>query len=458
LEPAENRVFETGDKTDTRMLSFRAALDARPLSAFHYRLLALTVLLLFTDGYDTQAIGYVAPVLTELWHVERSSFGPIFSAGLIGLMAGAMIFTPIADRFGARRVLLGCTTAYAILTLATVWAGSPVLLLVLRFLTGLGLGGAMPSAIALVSDYSPTRVRTLMVTITVCGFSLGGAVGGAVAAVTMSRFGWQSVFVIGGIVPLLALAPLALWLPESLPRLLEEPALHSRLRTVLANLVPDWTVSADATSAQSKRQGFAVAMLFAGGYARSTLLIWAAFFCNLVLLYFLANWLPSVAHAGGLSVAIASLMTASYQGGGTVGALTLAWTCDRTKHPQLVLACVFLGAAVCCALLGSVGTFAPALIATACATGFCVIGGQTAANAVVGNYYPPDIRATGVGWALGIGRFGSIFGPLIGGILIGLQVPNRVLFGLFALPAFLAATCFMLIDRGSRRRQVHGSR
>jgi AAHS family 4-hydroxybenzoate transporter-like MFS transporter len=442
-----NYVTEVEDNADTRILSFRAVLDARPLSAFHYRLLVLTVLLLFTDGYDTQAIGYVAPVLTKLWRVERSSFGPIFSAGLIGLMAGAMIFTPMADRFGARRVLLGCTTAYAILSLTTILVGSPEFLIVLRFLTGLGLGGAMPSAIALVSEYSPTRVRNLMVTVTVCGFSLGGAVGGAVAAITMSRFGWQSVFVVGGIAPLLALPLLTRWLPESLPRLLDEPSPQLRLRAVVAQVAPDWAIPADKMPVASRPRWSAVAMLFAGGYARSTLLIWAAFFCNLVLLYFLANWLPSVAHAAGLSIELANVMTASYQGGGTVGALSLAWICDRTKHPRSVLACVFVGAALFCALLGSAEGAAPALIAIACATGFCVIGGQTAANAFVGNYYPPNIRATGVGWALGIGRFGSIFGPLIGGILIGLHVPNRILFSLFALPALLAATSFMLIHR-----------
>jgi MFS transporter, AAHS family, 4-hydroxybenzoate transporter len=445
LKPMNNRSTEIVDHTDPRILSFRAALDARPLSAFHYRLLALSILLLFTDGYDTQAIGYVAPVLAELWHVERSSFGPIFSAGLIGLMAGAMIFTPIADRFGARRVLLGCATIYAILTLTTMFVGSPEYLILLRFLTGLGLGGAMPSAIALVSEYSPTRVRNLMVTATVCGFSLGGAVGGAVAAATMSRFGWQSVFVVGGIAPLLALPLLMQWLPESLPLLLDEPPPQLRLRAVLAHLAPDWAVPVHKMSVVSQPRWSAVAMLFASGYARSTLLIWAAFFCNLVLLYFLANWLPSVAHAAGLSVALANVMTASYQGGGTVGALALAWICDRTKNPKSVLACVFVGAALSCALLGWVGAFVPALIAIACATGFCVIGGQIAANAFVGNYYPTNIRATGVGWALGIGRFGSIFGPLIGGILIGLQVPNRILFSLFALPALLAAISFMLI-------------
>lgn len=432
---------------DPRIPAFRAALDRRPVSRFQWRLLALAVLLLMTDGYDTQAIGYVAPVLTNLWQVPRASFGPVFSAGLVGLMLGAMVFTPIADRYGTRRVLLACTGVYALLTLATALAPSREVLLALRFLTGLGLGGAMPNAIALVSEYSPTRMRTLMVAAAVCGFSLGGAVGGAVAAATMSRFGWQSVFVVGGIVPLVALPFLARWLPESLPRLLAEPAPQARLHAVLAQVAPGWTPPTAHAVAERGEQAFPLRLLFAGGYAVPTLLIWLAFFCNLLLLYFLANWLPSVVHASGLSVEMANITTAVYQGGGTVGALVLAWICDRVGRAQPVLACAFLGAAACSVLIGAAGTSAPALVLSAAGAGFCVVGGQIAANAFTGNYYPAAMRATGVGWALGIGRFGSIFGPLIGGVLIGLDVPTPTLFGLFALPALIAGLCVLLVRR-----------
>lgn len=433
---------------DSRIPEFRAALDERPVSRFQLRLLALAVLLLITDGYDTQAIGYVAPVLTGLWKIPRSSFGPVFSAGLAGLMLGAMIFTPIADRYGSRRVLLACTAVYASLTLATAFASSWEALLVLRFLTGLGLGGAMPIVIALVSEYSPTRVRTLMVAVTICGFSLGGALGGAVAATTMAHFGWQSVFVVGGILPLVILPFLARWLPESLPRLLADPAPQARLHAVVAQVAPGWTPPAAGGGLTVRaRRASPLRQLFAKGYAAPTLLIWAAFFCNLIVLYFLANWLPSVVHASGLSVEMASIVAATYQGGGTAGALVLAWTCDRVGRAQPVLACAFLGGALCTALIGMAGTTAPVLIASAAGAGFCVVGGQIAANAFAGNYYPAAMRATGVGWALGMGRFGSIFGPLIGGVLIGFEVSTPMLFILFALPALFAAACVLLVRR-----------
>lgn len=433
---------------DTRIPDFRAALDERPVSRFQVRLLVLAVLLLLTDGYDTQAIGYVAPTLTGLWHVPRASFGPVFSAGLVGLMLGAMTFTPIADRYGPRRVLLACTAAYGVLTLATALAPSRDVLLVLRFLTGLGLGGAMPNVIALVSEYSPTRVRTLMVAAAVCGFSLGGALGGVVAAAVMAHFGWQSVFVIGGALPFIILPFLIRWLPESLPRLLADPSPQTRLHAVVAQVAPGWTptVARDGHGARNK-QAFPLRLLFARGYAAPTVLIWLAFFCNLLLLYFLANWLPSVVHASGSSLEMANITTAVYQGGGTLGALVLAWICDRLGRAQPVLACAFLGAAICTVLIGVAGTDAPALLVSAAGAGFCVVGGQIAANAFAGNYYPAAMRATGAGWALGVGRFGSIFGPLIGGVLIGFDISTPTLFVLFALPALVAAGCVVLVPR-----------
>lgn len=178
IRSERHRSRSGGTHAWTRAFLTSAPSWTNPVSPFQIRLLVLAILLLLTDGYDTQAIGYVAPALTALWHVPRASFGPVFSVGLVGLMVGAMVFTPIADRYGPRRVLLACTVVYGLLTLCTAFAPSREVLLVLRFLTGLGLGGAMPNAIALVSEYAPTRVRTLMVAAAVCGFSLARRIRG----------------------------------------------------------------------------------------------------------------------------------------------------------------------------------------------------------------------------------------------------------------------------------------
>lgn len=433
---------------DSRIASFRAALDARPLCGFQYRLIAMAVLLLLTDGYDNYTVGYVVPVLSRLWHVPPSSFGVIFTAGIIGLTVGAMACSPIADRFGARWMLMICTAAYAILTLVTAFTPSWEVLLALRFVTGLALGGAMPSAVALVSEYAPTRVRNLLVAIAVCGFALGGAIGGLVAAATVARLGWQFVFILGGAVPLAALPFLIRWLPESLPKLLVDRPPYTRLRRTLAQVAPTWEPPpVGGVASQPREQRFPVRELFVDGYAVSTLLIWVAFICNLLLLYFLSAWLPSVVNASGRSLAVANISVAVYQIGGIGGALILSVLCDRTGRPQPVLACAFLGAAICCAAIGQVGEDTALLLAAAAGAGFCVVGGQIAGNAFVGNYYPSPARATGIGWALGVGRFGSILGPLIGGMLIGLHVTMPVLFACCALPALLGSLCVLLVRR-----------
>ena len=194
-------------------------------------------------------------------------------------------------------------------------------------------------------------------------------------------------------------------------------------------------------------QRFPVRQLFAPGYVGPTLLIWLAFVCNLLLLYFLSAWLPSVVHGTGRSLELANLTTSLYQAGGIVGALILAFLCDRTGRPQPVLACAFLGAAACCVALGQVGSDTTLLMISAAGAGFCVVGGQIAGNAVVGTYYPSAARATGVGWALGIGRLGSIAGPLLGGALIGLKVSTPVLFTIFAIPALLGSLSVLLVKR-----------
>ena len=175
-----------------QIASFRAALDARPVSRYQWLILLLLALLLVTDGYDAQVLGYVVPALAQDWGLEKSAFGPVFSANLLGLTLGSLLVTPLADRFGVRRILLACVLIYASLTVLMVFANSLTTLMAARFICGIGMGGAMPSAMALMSEYSPPRMRTLMVTLAACGFSFGGAAGGFVAAGFIDGFGWQA--------------------------------------------------------------------------------------------------------------------------------------------------------------------------------------------------------------------------------------------------------------------------
>src|SRR5438128_5549523 len=197
-------------------VNVQEVIDSRKLSGFQVKVVALCALIVLIDGFDTQAIGYVAPAIIRSWQVNRAALTPVFSAGLFGLMLGALAFGPVADRFGRKPVLIFCTLFFGVMSLLTATADSVQSLIVLRFITGLGLGGAMPNAIALTTEYAPKRIRATTIMIMFCGFSLGAALGGVAAASLISHFGWKSVFVLGGIVPCLAFPFLAALLPESI--------------------------------------------------------------------------------------------------------------------------------------------------------------------------------------------------------------------------------------------------
>jgi AAHS family 4-hydroxybenzoate transporter-like MFS transporter len=290
------------------------------------------------------------------------------------------------------------------------------------------------------------------------GFAIGGSLGGFVAAATIERFGSQSVFLIGGIVPMLLLPVLMRWFPESLPRLLSVSRLRPHLDKVVAAVAPGWRV-ANAIEQPGRRpakERFPVAALFGNGYAIPTILIWSIFFCGILLFYFIVNWLPTIVHGSGQSLEVANMTAAIFQITGLPGGFAFAILADRTGRPQWVLAMAFAGAAVCCYLCGAAGPSLPLIVASAAAVGFCLVGGNGAAIAFAGNYYPATIRATGLGWALGIGRLGSILGPVVGGMLITFHVSTPALFGFFAIPALLAAICAISIRKSPEQSSLTG--
>ena len=382
----------------------------------------------------------------------------MFSAGLFGLMLGALAFGPIADRFGRRPVLVFCTLFFGVLSLLTVTADSVRSLTVLRFLTGLGLGGAMPNAIAPTTEYAPRRIRATTVMIMFCGFSIGAALGGVAAASLISHFGWKSVFVLGGIVPCVALPFLAALLPESIRYLVVQGGRGEQVAATLRRIDPDVQIPEGATFTveEHKAKGFAVPQLFAEGRGAFTLLIWVVFFMSLLDLYFLTSWLPTIIHDAGLSVRSAVLITSTYQWGGVIGALLLGQLFDRFS-PFVTLALTYLAASAFVLLIGTAGTSIGVLILTVFGAGFCVVGGQIGANALTASSYPTPIRSTGVGWALGIGRIGSIIGPAIGGLLLARHWPARQLFLVAAAPvliASLASLCIAFLRRTPRPEQA----
>jgi benzoate transport len=426
---------------------FRRTLDSERVSPFFYGVLGLICLLLVTDGFGTQAMGFVAPVITKAWALKKGAIAGAITMGLVGVMIGACGVTPLADRIGARRILVACALAYGALMAATSLVTDLQGLTWMRFFTGIALGGAMPAGIALVSEYAPTRLRATLVTTVVCGFSIGGALGGFAASMLIGRFGWPAVFIVGGIAPIVLAPLLWLWLPESLPRVLIGKASAMAMASV-GKIAPRWTPGA-APAAGDLTRHVPVVGLFEGGLALTTVLLWVLYFMNLMVLYTLSNYLPTIITGAGMPASTANAATSFYQLAGVPGALVCSYLCDKLGSRR-ILPTVFLGTSVFCFLIGSAGHNPGLVVGAASAAGLFVVGGQAGANAFVGNFYPSHVRATGIGWALGVGRLGTILGSYVIGLLLAAGAEAHTLFELCAIPGLFSAAVIWIVARNNR--------
>ena len=383
---------------DAPQVNVPALIDAQKIGTFQIRVAVLCAAVVFMDGFDAQAIGYVAPTLSKAWSLKPGELGPVFAAGLFGLMLGALAFSPLADRIGRKPVIIFCTLWFGVTSLLTVTAESTTSLLVWRFVTGLGLSGAMPNPIALTCEYAPQRSRATMIMVMFIGFSLGSAVGGAIAAQLVPSYGWQSVFWLGGIFPLLLAPVLIFWLPESIRLLALKGTRNEYVARLIRAINPALRFAPGTRfiAPEEHPEGFPVEHLFTEGRALATVLIWVMFFTNLLVIYFCATWLPTVINNTGVSVRLAVIATALFQVGGIVGTLVLAVLIERFG-PYRVLAGAYFAAAILIAAIGQAGSTIELVIPAVFGAGFCVVGAQIGANALTATFYPTFIRSTGVG-------------------------------------------------------------
>jgi MFS transporter, AAHS family, 4-hydroxybenzoate transporter len=430
----------------TRTVDVTALIDQAPLGRFQIGSLLLCALVAMLDGFDTQSIAFVAPLLTEAWQVSPGQFGPIFAAGLVGILVGQLIAGPLSDRYGRRRIILACTLLFALLTLATATARNLQMLLLLRFLTGVGLGGATPNIIALTAELSPRRLRATAITVMFAGFPLGAAIGALISTSLIPAFGWQSVFLLGGAIPLLLLVALALRLPESALYLVAAGRPQQEIAALLQRIAPTRAHAAQERFVlrEQRLEGFSIVHLFRDGQAMKTLLLWLSFFMSLLMIYFLMSWLPLALKRAGASITSALTASVSLNIGGAIGGIVLGRLIDRFNASS-VLCAAYAVAGVSAALIGLVNSQVPVLMICVFVAGFCTIGGQTAMNALTASIYPTQARATGLGMALAVGRIGSIIGPVVGGILVSAAVTTENLFLLSATPSLLACGALLLL-------------
>lgn len=398
--------------------ALHALLEAQSLKSYHFVVFGLCFLGLMLDGFCAQTMGYVAPVLKEQLHIPPRELGRVFSSSIFGMLLGSITLSVVADKFGRRPVMVGALLWAGALVTYTATARSLDELIVLRFLTGLGLGTLMPTLLALISEYAPLRSRSTIVTIACTGFVVGAAVGGGIASFLIPHYGPYSVFLFSGIATIAIAILLQLCAPESIQYLAGKENLPvERIGAILRRFGIETDEAAELVrSSRNVRGNAGWKAIFSGRQGVITILLWVVNFTNLLDLYFLSNWLPTLLKSYGLALAVAIAGATALQSGGLPGSIVLGILIRRFRIEH-VLMINFLLASIAIASVGyAVGTefLHPAIFIA----GVCIIGGQSAVNGLSAHCYAPQVRSTGMGWAMGVGRIGSILGPIIGASMV----------------------------------------
>jgi AAHS family 4-hydroxybenzoate transporter-like MFS transporter len=432
-------------------LDVQKFIDEHPFSAYQWMILFICFLIVAADGFDTAVIGFVAPAVAKEWAISRIALGPVLSAALIGLSIGALVSGPAADRVGRRKVLMAAVLFFGIWTVACVFASSIGELTVFRFLTGVGLGAALPNSTTLLSEYVPAKRRSLLLNVMFCGFTLGASAGGLVSAVLIPGFGWRSVFIVGGAVPVvLALGLIAL--PESIRFMVIKDWPAERIRRVLRKIADDPAVSAPGFTLSESGTGKTltpVALILSKPYRFGTLVLWLAYFMGLLVYYMLTSWMPTLVRDSGFTMRQAALVSSLFPAGGIIGALGCGWLMDRINPFRVVASAFVLLALAVCAMGQGVGSVETLSVLTFVA-GVCMTGAQMSMLALATLFYPTHGRASGVAWMLGMGRFGGILGALGGGALLAAGYNMVAILSLMAIPSVIAGVALFAMPSSDR--------
>ena len=400
-----------------------AAPDGGRLSPRQWLVFGLCFAVVLLDGVDTAAIGYLAPTLMAEWGVQKAQLGPVLGAALAGLTCGSLAAGPLADRFGRRRPILAAVLLFGLASIGAACAADLAQLTAWRFVTGIGLGAAMPNAVTLMSETCPAARRATLTNAMFCGFPLGAALGGVLAAWMVPHWGWRSVLLAGGFAPLLLAAALAAWLPES-PRF------------------------AQAAGHPDGAGGAGLALVLAPRYRLGTVMLWLAYFMGLVIFYSLVNWMPVLFREAGLAPRQATLVAALFPLGG-IGAVAFGWLMDRYDGDRIIAAGFALTALAVFAI-GQVVDHLGLLVPAVLVAGILMNTAQSSLPALAAGFYPTPCRASGVAWMLGIGRLGGIAGSFMVAQMGAMQFGFTAILDVLALPGLFAAA-FLLAKRAFRQ-------
>ena len=429
-------------------LNISRLVDMARLRPFQFWLAFWCLLAMMADGFDLLNASIAGPALIKEWGIDRAALGPVFSASLVGFFVGAPFFGYLGDRYGRRLAIISALLFIGVTTLACAWAANLQQLLWLRFLSGLGLGGVLPNVIALNAEFTPKRFRATMLVVIATGISLGGAVPGLVGATLMPTYGWPVIFVVGGIIPFVVGLGMLFAIPDSIKFMVLRGGRDQAVRRLVQKFDPALTVAPnvrfvlDPEEGSDKTRG-SPAGLFRDGWAQVTVLVWLLFVINLMANNLMNAWLPMLVQTSGHSVAQGSFAGSLYQLGGSAGGLCIGVLIDR--FGLKVLAIMFAVGVPVLVFTGTPGLSDAVLLTMAFLSGCAIVGMQSGLNASAGLIYPTALRANGVGYALGIGRIGSVTGPLIGSLLTKLGMPASAFFYVAALGPLICAGCFVLL-------------
>jgi len=434
--------------TEAVLSATEAALENQRIGPLQIRVAALCTLIQICDGYDINSVAWAVPSLTHAWSLPGPAFTTAFLWSSIGILVGALSAGPIGDRVGRKPLLLTSVTIFGVASLLSAFSPSLLVLSILRFFTGLGIGGAFPGAATLTGDYAPQRLRATMIMASFTGAPLGGFVGGQIVAALLPHFGWPVIFVLGGVFPLLLVPVLALWLPES-PRFLARRANLSPRQSALLERLDIAAGQREPHAVDVAREN-PIKMLFSRGYALQTVLLWVIFFCSLMNLFLFGYWMPEVLHLIGMTPAGAVFASSLRDLGAIFAVLYLGLLIDRVG-PERSLALHYAIGALFIGLISLVAMPYGGLLTVIFFCGMTIIGSQTGANATCGKLYPARMRTSGLGWALGVGRLGGIAAPVLGGYLLSLgMAPTQIFLSACIFAVIAAAATGMLALRGTR--------
>ncbi|CAG2134445.1 MFS transporter [Cupriavidus numazuensis] len=436
-----------------RQIDLHALADEAKLNGFHYAVLFWCALIIVFDGYDLAVAGIALPSIMKEMGVEPAKAGLMVSSALFGMMFGNVFLGTIADRIGRRWAITLCIALFSVFTAAAGLTSDPIMFGVTRFIAGVGIGGVMPNVIAQMTEYSPRRVRSTMVTLMFSGYSVGGMLAALLGKGLIEQYGWQSVFIAAGM-PVLLIPLVLKWMPESIPFLIKSGR-RDELQRIARRMDPTYVPRADdrfVVPSEDKVDSAPVRHLFGEGRGFSTVMFWISCFICLFMVYSLSSWLTKLMASAGYSLGSALTFVLVLNFGAMIGAVGGGWLADKF-HIKWVLVVMYVLAAFSISMLGyKVSTELLYLLVGL--AGASTIGTQIVNSAYAGQFYPMSIRSTGIGLMLGVGRAGAILAPIVIGMLVSLQLPLQQNFLAIGIPALLAAVATGLINH-KRSASMH---